>query len=52
MLLDFKVKSLGMIGFFEYRHISSFSGSLDDGLSSQGIFDRLLPFTMILRTVN
>jgi hypothetical protein len=38
-----------MIGFAEYRHISSFSGSLEGGLSSHGMFGRLLPFTMILR---
>jgi hypothetical protein len=36
------------MGFFEYRHINSFLGLLDDGLSSQGIFGRLLPFTIIL----
>jgi len=50
MLLDRKVKSLGIIGFFEKRHIRSFFGLLVDGLSSQGMFGKLVPFTMILLT--
>jgi len=47
MLLDLNVKSLGMIGFLEKRHINSFPGSLDEGLSSQGMFGKIPP-TMIL----
>jgi len=48
MLFDRKVKSRGMIGFFVYLHITSFLLLLDDGLSSQGIFGKLVPFTIIL----
>jgi len=47
MLFEWTVKFLGIIGLPENRHINSFSGLLEAGLSSQGIFGRLFPFTMI-----
>jgi hypothetical protein len=48
ILFEVRVKFLGIMGFFVYLHINSFFGSLEDGLSSQGMFGILLPFIIIL----